>query len=47
MITDKKGSELKGKINVYRDFLLGLIDNKETYKSIATSIENSLSHQGP
>ncbi len=47
MITDKKGTELKGKINVYRDFLLGLIDNKETYKSIATSIENSLVTKDP
>ena len=47
MILDKKGEELKGKINDYRNFLIGLIDDKEMYSSIITSIDNALDTQDP
>ncbi len=47
MILDKKGEQVKEKINDYRDYLLGLIEDKETYSSIYSSIENSLVTKDP
>ena len=47
MILNKKGEELKEKINDYRNFLIGLIDDKDTYASIITAIENALNTEDP
>jgi gliding motility-associated protein GldM len=47
MILDKKGTELKNAINEYRDFLLSLIVDKDTYSSLVTSIQSTLDTKDP
>jgi gliding motility-associated protein GldM len=47
MILNKKGAELKEKIITYRKFLVDLIDNKETYAPLVTSIESNLFTEDP
>ncbi len=47
MILRKRGSELKERINNYRNFLLDLIDDKETYAPIVMAIENTLDTSDP
>ncbi len=47
MMVNKRGSELKAKIEEYRDFLLSMIDDKETYASTVESIEGILSTEVP
>jgi len=46
-MVNKRGSELKAKIEEYRDFLLSMIDDKETYASTVESIEGILSTEVP
>jgi len=47
MILNKKGEELKNKINEHKEYLLGLIDDKETYKTLVESIEGNLNTHDP
>ncbi len=47
MILNKRGEELKNKIEEYREFLLNLIDDKETYASIVAGIEGNLNTDPP
>jgi len=47
MIVNKRGEELKGKIEEYREFLLSMIDDKETYAATVESIESILSTEVP
>ncbi len=47
MIQKKQGAELKEKINEYREFLSGLIEDKETYASVHTAIVNTLDTSDP
>lgn len=47
MILNKKGTELKEEIIKYREFLIGLVDNKEEYASLITSIESSTNTEDP
>jgi len=47
MIVNKKGIELKGHIEEYREFLLSMIDDKEKYSGAVASIERILSTEVP
>lgn len=47
MILKGKGKELKEKINDYREYLLSLIEDKEDFASIVSSIEGNLSTDDP
>jgi gliding motility-associated protein GldM len=47
MITEGGGKKLKEDINNYRDYLLGLIEDRETYAAIVHSIESSLDTNDP
>jgi len=47
MILNKKGEELKGKINEYREFLLNLIEDKEAYSTLVESIHGNLNTEDP
>ncbi len=47
MMTKKRGSELKQKIEDYRSFLLGLIEDKETYAPVVSAIEGTLDTSDP
>lgn len=47
MMVNKRGSELKAKIEDYREFLLSMIDDKETYASTVEAIEGILSTEVP
>ena len=47
MILNKKGEELREKINQYRDFLIGLIDDQDTYASTIASINSALDTKAP
>ncbi|MFZ5941942.1 MAG: gliding motility protein GldM, partial [Bacteroidota bacterium] len=47
MILNKRGEELKGKVNDYREYLLSLIEDKEKYKTIVESIEGNLNTHDP
>jgi len=47
MIVEKGGKILKDSINTYRQYLLGLIEDKQTYQSIVNSIESSLDTKDP
>jgi gliding motility-associated protein GldM len=47
MIVNKKGAELKGYIEEYREFLLSMIDDKEKYSGAVASIEGILSTEVP
>ncbi len=47
MILNKRGEELKEKMEEYREFLLSLIDDKETYASIVAAIEGNLNTDAP
>lgn len=47
MITEKKGYELKEKIIDYRDFIISLIDDQETYAPIVEAIQGSLITDDP
>ena len=47
MIVNKKGLELKNKIIEFREYLLSLIEDKETYASVVKSIESSLNTEDP
>lgn len=47
MILNGKGTVLKEKLIDHRDFLLGLIDNKEDYASVVASIEGNLDTSDP
>jgi len=47
MILNKKGDELKEKIDDYREFLLDMVEDKDTYASVVSSIESALSTEPP
>jgi gliding motility-associated protein GldM len=47
MIIEGKGSELKGKIDDYRNYMLSMIDDKEKYSSTVESIEGILTTELP
>ena len=47
MLVNNRGSELKGKIEEYREFLLSMIENKETYATTVEAIEGTLSTDVP
>jgi len=47
MITEKKGEQLKEKIIEYREFLLELIEDKNTYAPVVLAIENTLDTEDP
>jgi gliding motility-associated protein GldM len=47
MIVGKKGSELKQHIEEYREFLLSMVDDKETYATTIDAIEGILSTEVP
>ena len=47
MLVNKRGEELKGKIEEYRDFLLSMIEDKETYATTVESIASILSTEVP
>jgi len=47
MILNKKGEELKEKINNYREFLLSLIEEKEKYKTLVETVEGNLNTNDP
>lgn len=47
MIVKKGGQRLKDSINVYKEYLLGLVEDKQTYQSIVNSIETSLDTKDP
>ncbi len=47
MILNKKGVELKEKMNDYKKFLLSLIDDKDTYASLIASLESNLDTENP
>jgi len=47
MILNKRGEEVKHAIEDYREFLIGLIEDKETYGSIITALENTLDTEDP
>ena len=47
MLVNKRGTELKGKIEEYREFLLTMIEDKEIYSTTVESIEGILSTDVP
>ena len=47
MILRGKGAELRNKINEHKEYLVGLIDDKENYAAIVTSIESGLDTSDP
>jgi len=47
MIIDKKGTELKGRIDDLREYMVSLIDDKEKYASTVESIEGILTTNLP
>ncbi len=47
MILNKKGEELRGKIKGYREYLINLIDDKDNYAAIVSSIESGLDTSDP
>jgi gliding motility-associated protein GldM len=47
MLVNKRGEELKGKIEEYRGFLLSMIEDKETYAATVEAIEGILSTDVP
>jgi gliding motility-associated protein GldM len=47
MIVNKKGIELKGKIEEYREFLLSMIADKEKYAGTVESVEGILNTEVP
>jgi len=47
MIVNKKGAELKGQIEEYREFLLSMIEDKEKYSGAVASVEGILSTDVP
>ena len=47
MLVNKRGTELKAKIEEYREFLLTLIEDKQTYASTVESVEDILSTEVP
>lgn len=47
MILNRRGSELRQKIAEYREFLVGMIDDKENYAAIVTSLESGLDTNDP
>jgi len=47
MLVNNRGIELKGKIEEYREFLLTMVDDKETYSTTIEAIEGILSTEVP
>ena len=47
MIFNKRGIEVKEAITDYREFLISLIDDKETYESVITTIKSTLDTSDP
>jgi gliding motility-associated protein GldM len=47
MLVNKRGTELKKKIEDYREFLLTMIDDKETYAATVEAVEDILSTEVP
>jgi len=47
MIVEKGGEKLKAQINEYREYLLNLIEDKQTYAPLVNSIEASLDTKDP
>jgi gliding motility-associated protein GldM len=47
MLVNNRGSELKGKIEEYREFLLSMIEDQETYSTTVEAIEGTLSTDVP
>ncbi len=47
MILNRKGIALKNKMVEYRDFLLSLIEDKETYASLVKSIDSNIDTEDP
>jgi gliding motility-associated protein GldM len=47
MLVKNRGTELKGKIEEYREFLLTMIEDKETYATTVEAIEGALSTDVP
>ncbi len=47
MILKGKGADLKGRINNYREYLTTLIEDKDNYAAIVSSIENGLDTSDP
>lgn len=47
MILEKGGVDVKDNITEYREFLLGLIEKKESYSSIVSAIESTLETADP
>jgi gliding motility-associated protein GldM len=47
MLVNKRGTELKGKIEEYREFLLSMIEDKETYATTVEAVESILSTEVP
>lgn len=47
MILNKRGEKLKEMIKEYREYLLSLIDDKETYASVVAAIEGNLNTEPP
>jgi len=47
MLVNHRGTELKAKIEEYREFLLTMIEDKETYASTVESVEDNLSTEVP
>jgi gliding motility-associated protein GldM len=47
MLVNRRGSELKNKIEEYREFLLTMIDDKETYSSTVEAVNDILSTEVP
>lgn len=47
MILNKRGLELKEKMTAHREYLLSLIEDKETYASLVTSLNSNLDTHDP
>ena len=47
MIQKKRGIELKERINLFREALLGMIDKKEDYPAVVSAIQSTLSTEAP
>jgi gliding motility-associated protein GldM len=47
MLVKNRGTELKGKIEEYREFLLSMIEDKETYATTVEAIEGALNTDVP
>ncbi len=47
MLVNKRGEELKAKIIEHREFMLGMVDDHETYKTTIEAIEGILSTEVP